>query len=143
MGFFDNLLKKEAKKFVTNMVDKAVDNVVNGKKDVKLTGVAGLRSRLEEVFKNEYATYELKQNVPSREMGAESGAVDYSYGLYKDGAAVAFINVIENRNDYSLKRYRMAKEAAVNGGVPHMNFFAHLPNETSYISARLKKEIFR
>lgn len=145
MGFLDNLFKKEAKKFVSGMVEKAVDSAINGGKagNVKLSGVAGLRANLESVFANEYAGYELKQNVPSTEMGAEYGSVDYSYGLYKNGAPVAFVNVIEQRNDYSKKRFRMAKQAAENNNVPHMNFFAHLPNETSYISERLRKNIFR
>ena len=145
MGFLDNLLKKEAKKFVSGVVNKAVDNVVNGNGsgNVKLAGEAGLRARLEQVFANEYSAYELRQNIPSTEMGAEYGSVDYSYGLYKDGAAVAFVNVIGNRNDYSKKRFRMAKQAAENNNVAHMNFFSHLPNETSYISERLKREIFR
>ncbi len=145
MGFLDNLFKKEAKKFVSGMVEKAVDSALNGGQsgNVKLSGVAGLRANLESVFANEYASYELKQNVPSTEMGAEYGSVDYSYGLYKNGAPVAFINVIEQRNDYSKKRFRMAKQAAENNNVPHMNFFAHLPNETGYISERLRKNIFR
>lgn len=149
MGFLDNLFKKEAKKFVSGMVDKAMDSVMggssslSGKSDnVTLTGEAGLRARLEQVVANEYSEYELRQNVPSSEMFAEPGAVDYSYGMYKNGAPVAMINVISNRNDYRLKRFRLAKEAAVNRGIPHMNFFAHLPNETSYISERLRKEIF-
>lgn len=144
MGFLDKLLKKEAKKFVSGMVDKAVDNVMNGgsKNNVRLSGEAALRSRLEQVIANEYGAYELRQNVPASEMFAEYGAVDYSYGLYQNGAPVAFINIISNRNDYSLKRYRLAKEASVNRGVPHMNFFSHLPNESVYISQRLRKEIF-
>ena len=149
MGFLENLFKKEAKKFVSGMVDKAVDNVMGGngspvskKNNVTLTGEAGLRAKFEQVVANEYSEYELRQNVPASEMYAEPGAVDYSYGMYKNGTPVAMINVISNRNDYSLKRFRLAKEAAVNRGIPHMNFFAHLPNETSYISERLRKEIF-
>ena len=145
MGFLDSLFKKEAKKFVSGMVGKAVDSVMNGNSsgNVRLTGAAGLRARFEEVVANEYAGYELRQNVPASEMGAEYGAVDYSYGIYKNGAPVAFINVIEDRNDYSKKRFRMAKQAAEMNNIPHMNFFSHLPNETSYISQRLRKEIFR
>ena len=40
MGFLDNLFKKEAKKFVSGMVEKAVDTVMNGNSsgNVKLTG---------------------------------------------------------------------------------------------------------
>lgn len=145
MGFFDSLFKKEARKLVSNMVDKAVDNVsdkITGKdRGTKLVGMAGLKARLEQVVANDYPTYELRKNVPASEMFAESGAIDYSYGIYKDGVAVALINVIDNRNEYSRKCNRLAKEAAQFRGVPHMNFFSHLPNETSYISERLRKEI--
>ena len=144
MGFLDGLFKKEAKKFVSGMVDKAIDNVMNGgSANVELTGTAGLRARLEGVMKNEYADCELRQNIPASEMGAEYGAADYSYGLYKNGAPVALFNIIENRNDYKKKPIRMAKAAAEMNNIPHMNFFSHLPNETGYISQRLKKEIAR
>ncbi len=158
MGFLENLIKREASKFVSSMVDKAIDNVAdritgnngdngnngnNGSNGIKkeLVGEAGLRARLEQVIANEYSTYELKKNVPASEMFAEPGAVDYSYGIYKNGAPVAYITVIADRNEYKLKRFRDAKAAAEARGIPHMNFFAHLPNETSYISERLKQEI--
>lgn len=153
MGFFDKIFSKETKKFISNMVDKAIDSAANinssssgsskgALNNASLTGEAGLRSRLEEVIAEEYNTYELRQNIPSSELSAPFGAVDYSYGLYKNGAPAALINIITSRNDYSLKCYRSAKEAAVKMGIPHMNFFAHLPNEKGYISQRLKKEIF-
>lgn len=161
MGFFDKIFTKETKKFISDMVDKAVDNVTGGNSSSANTstnkssgtslntsgnasqlGEPALRARLEQVISEEYSTYELRQNIPSSELSAGQGAVDYSYGIYKNGKPVAMINVITNRNDYRLKRFRMAKEAAVKMGVPHMNFFTHLPNEKSYISERLKKEIF-
>lgn len=128
MGFFEHLFGKEVKKSASKG---------------KLSGEKGLRSRLEQVVATEYSTYELRQNVPSSEMFAEAGAVNYSYGIYQNGAPVAFINIIKNRNDYNLKGFRLAKEASESRGVPHMNFFSHLPNDTSYISERLRKNIFR
>ena len=145
MGFFENLFKKEAKKFIGNVVDNAVDGFLNrNNDDVNCIGVEGLRMRLEAVLHNEYnGNYQVRENIPSTELGAEYGAVDYSYGIYNNYGPVVLINIIEERNDYQKKRFRLAKEAAENNNIPHLNFFAHLPNREEYISKRLRDTINR
>lgn len=155
MGFFSNLIKGEAKKFVSDMVDKVVDefdgnssksynNGINkqtsGNNSVKSNTPEGiLRNRLENIIANAFPGYELKKNVSASEMGAGFGAEAYSYGIYYNDTPRLYISVISNRNDYKLKRYRMSKQAAENNGVTHFNFFSHLPNEESYITNRLSE----
>ena len=56
---------------------------------------------------------------------------------------IALFNVIPYRNVYRKKSYRLAKQIAEERGIPHMNFFAHLPNEVSYISERLRENIVK
>lgn len=168
MGFFDNLFKGEAKKFVSNVVGNVLDNVadelrgnngssnnnagrinnsVNNGNNSSMSSKGGsgermLRSRLEGVMEAEYSDYELRRNVTASELGAEYGAADYSYGLYRAGAPAALFMVIDDRNLYRKKCMRLSREAAKAQGVPCMSFFSHLPNETGYISDRLRKNIF-
>lgn len=144
MGFFSNLLKGEARKLVSNMVDKAVDGFVENKevnkvvpinKDLHAKGEKGLRARFEQIVATDFSTYELRKDIPA----STPDAVGYTYGLYKGGMPCAFINVISDRHLYKKKPYVNAKQASVSRGVPHMNFFSHMPNEMGYISNRLKE----
>lgn len=161
MGFLNNFLKGEAKKIVSDVFANDSDNfgnrsdsgMYNGtsyKNDTSSTrkhngqsnmssGEQQLRSRLNEVIVTEYGSCELKQNVSASELGAEHGAVDYSYGLYKSGELKLLIMVITDRNAYRRKCMRLSREAAEMRGVPCLSFFTHLPNEMSYISERLRK----
>lgn len=163
MGFFDSLLKSGAKKFVSDVVDRAVDGVMgnnqssnssynnqtntqvgrqaNDARDRIPRGVGPACARIEHVINTKFADYELRKNVPASVMNAENGAVPYTYGLYYNGTPRAFINVIDQRNDYRLKRFRLSKEACEKASVPHFNFFSHLPNEMTYIEERIREKI--
>ena len=150
MGFLDSLLKRDSRKFVSDIVDKAVDNaastVSNKISDTvqEKTGFgknANVYDKIKQVVATEFTDCELRENVSATEMGAERGAASYTYGIYRNGAPVIMINVFVDRNAYSLKRYRLAKEAAEFSGVAHLNFFSHLPNEVSYITARLRENM--
>ena len=144
MGFFSNLLKGEAKKLVSNALDKAVDSITTNKeinkvvpinKDLQASGVKGLRARFEQVVASDFSSFELRSDIPA----SVPGAAAYTYGLYKGGMPCAFINVIVDRGDYRKQPYRKAKETSVSKGIPHMNFFSHMPNEMGYISNRLRE----
>lgn len=147
MGFLDGLLKKEARKFVSDIVGKAVDNTASTVADkvtdtVKEKTGFGNQDNVFEKIKNvvdtEFPDYELRENVKASEFGGESGAASYTYGIYRDATPVMMINVFVDRNAYRLKRYRLAREAAEFSGVKCLSFFSHLPNETSYIIERLR-----
>lgn len=170
MGFFDSLLRSGARKFVSDVVDRTVDKAVDGVVGNKSQnnsntrtntssntnsaparnnvagngiprGVEATCTRIENVVKFQFEGYELKKNVPASAMNAENGAVPYTYGLYYNGTPRAFINVIDQRNDYRLKRFRLSKMACEKAGVPHFNFFSHLPNEIDYIANRLRERM--
>ena len=150
MGFLERMLKKEARKFVADIVDKAVSdttstasNKVNDTVREK-TGFGkndNVFDKIKNVIATEFSDCELRENVKASELGGESGAAAYTYGIYRNGAPVVMINVFVDRNAYRLKRYRLAREAAQFSGVAHLNFFSHLPNEVSYITARLKENM--
>lgn len=147
MGFFENLFKKEARKLVSDIVDKAVDNVAGTVSDNVSNAVknktgfgknTNVYDKIKQVVASEFPDYELRENVNASELGGESGAASYTYGIYLNSSPVIMINVFVDRNAYRLKRYRLAKEAAKFSGVAHLNFFSHLPNDISYITERLR-----
>lgn len=107
----------------------------------RVSGEAGLRTRLEQVIAAEWSGYELRRDVSAAELNAPAGARDYSYVLYLSGQPKAGFMVLTNRNHYMKKDVRLAHEGCRALGIPCMNFMSHLPNETSYISQRLKKNI--
>lgn len=102
-----------------------------------------LRQRLEEVFITDYSDCDVRRDISALEIYNESDAVNYDYGLYLEGKPIALFNVIPYRNVYRKKSYRLAKQIAEERDIPHMNFFAHLPNEVSYISERLRENIVK
>lgn len=146
MGFFSNLLKKEAQKIISDKIDSfseawnpqsGMDNQMSDEEG----GESGLRKRLEAVVAREYSDCELRREVPASEMCAGAGAKNYSYGLYRNGAPIAFMMVMEDRNHYKKKEVCLAQEAARQFRIPYMNFMSHLPNRTEYISNRLRENI--
>lgn len=166
MGFLDNLLKKEAQKFVSNVVDTVSEKLdmnfgrgtagqssVSAQSAQRSSGVQkagtykagmdeqGLRQRLEGVIAQEWSDYELRREVPTAEIGAEAGARDISYGLYQDGKLRAVMMVLTNRNHYKRSDVLKVDEACRRNNIPYMNFMAHLPNRTDYISERLRNNI--
>jgi hypothetical protein len=141
MGFLKNLFSVIEK--VNDVLGE--DNLASasvGRKG-KVSKETICRERIEEVISTEYMGYELRKNIPSTEMYAPQDAVAYSYGIYNNGYPVLFINIIVDRNDYRTRRYRLAKKASEDNGVPHLNFFCHLPNEKEYISNRIRSTLIK
>ena len=101
------------------------------------SGEKVLRQRLEEVFAEEFAGYEVHKDLQA----GVNGAKNYSYGLYLNGMPRAMIMECNNGVHHSIKSERLAEQASLSYGVPYMNFFAHLPNEKEYIANRLKENI--
>jgi len=161
MGFLNRLLKKEARKLVSGVLDEVVDtmtdNIRDSIKDNKNGSsvsyqenaeekdccgkVAVVEQRIRNVVAEEWGDrIEIRKNVSSSVMGAEPGALKtYTYGLYCDGAPVAMINVFEDSNLYCKKRTRLAKEACERNNVGYVHFLMRLPNRTSYIREQLTK----
>lgn len=148
MGFLDNLLKREARKVISAAVDSGVSELLGNAKtagskerEKECGGEAGLRSRLEAVFTEEWGSYEVRRQVPADTFGAPEGARAYSYGLYKEGQPKAMFMVLNNKNHYRSKGVLEAQSACLKSGVVYMNFMSYLPNRREYISERLRKNI--
>ena len=172
MGFLQNLLKKEAGKLISNVINTAKDEVIrtintdptatNKPADVTPTRTAApaatssansdedfcesekeLGERIAKVIANEWPGYELRKNISAGEMDAAFGARKYSYGLYKDGTPKAMILVLDGRSLYCRKDTRLAHEACDAKGVFCMNLMMHLPNRYSYIAEQLRNNVSR
>ena len=176
MGFLQNLLKKEAKKMISNVINTAKDEVVrtinsDPESEYKPSGSSpaptpvrtaapttkkaatpdeefckskvALGERITKIVTEEWPGYELRKDIPAREMDATFGARDYSYGLYKDGIPKAMILVLDGRSLYCRKDTLLAHEACRAKGVFCMNLMMHLPNRRSYIAEQLRKNVSR
>ena len=95
-----------------------------------------VREKLEECFASEFSSYEIRKDVSPREFGGTGKFMNYSYAVYKDGAAKLFI-MLTGKHTNSLREYRWSKEQAEKAGVPLINFVEHFPNNPRYISERL------
>ncbi len=165
MGFLENLLKREARKVVSEAVgtvfseltgmtsdtSKANSTTVTGQsmntQDAlrygKDGGEQGLRQRLEYIVATEWSGYELRKDIPAGTLGAEAGARDYTYGLYLNGQPKAMIMLIRNNNHYRRSDVVKANAACQKNGIPYMNFMTYMANCGDYISNRLNKNIAR
>ena len=155
MGFLQNLLKKEAKKMLSNVINTAKDEVVRTiNSDPEANSAANsdedscesekeLGERIAKIVTEEWPGYELRKDIPAGEMDAAFGARKYSYGLYKDGAPKAMILVLDGRSQYCRKDTRLAHEACKEKGVFCMNLMMHLPNRRSYIAEQLRNNVSR
>lgn len=162
MGFLDNLLKKEVRKSVSNILTKAIDTVGDSISDAissaptsgqasavqtsgsKARGTeAVVRERIEEIIARDFPSLELRRDVPASEMNAQTGARNYTYGLYLDGQPKAMIMLLDedNHNLYRNSKITKAKRACESAGVPYMNFMLYMSNRPEYIAERFKNTI--
>lgn len=101
------------------------------------SGEKVLRQRLQDVFAQDFADYEVRTNFDAGVPKARK----YSYGLYYNGTPRMMIMVIDNRNHTYRKDVRLAREASASYGVPYLDFYTHLPNEVDYIRNRIRENM--
>ena len=171
MGFLENLLKKESRKIISGVMDAVADTVADSVKDaigqagnkqssqsVKQTKHSEavqknadeedccfseeiVEERIRKILASDFAGMELKKKIASNEIGAGHLSWNYTYGVYKDGAPVAMVNVLDNKNDYKRKIVLQSRQACADAGIGYVHFLLHLPNRSSYIKEQLKKII--
>lgn len=147
MGFLSNLLKNEAKKLVSDVLDDKVKNVTSGKSSGNQPEMnnemskKGLQSRMERVFQTEFAGYEIRKNVSAFDVFGDSEACNYTYGMYLNGSPKAMIIILNDKNAYRKKSVRLAHTACENYGIPCFNFMSYLPSTYDYIKERLHESL--
>ena len=128
-NYNNNYSNESYKPYNETQTYRTTKTVVN-----RASGEKVLRQRLEEVFRTDYPDYEVRKNLDSGVYGANK----YSYGLYYNGMPRMMIMVISDGSHNITRGIRRAKEASASYGVPYLNFFAHLPNETDYVRNRIR-----
>ena len=165
MGFLDKLLNKETKKLINTVADRVTDvvknavsetgsyfgnsaantpmkNIVTGSGEEDCCHDAALVcSRIQTILAENFSGCELRKQIPASEIGAANIAWQYTYGVYRDGYAIAMINILDNPNDYRRKIVLQSKQVCVDHGIGYVHFLLHLPNRSSYILEQLKKII--
>lgn len=169
MGFLDKFLNKETKKLISGVMENVVDAVVDNARDALNQSSAGngsnkpavhnvhektdrdeedccddvsvVEARIRKIMREKFSDCELRENISSGEIGAGYISWKYSYGVYRDGIAVAMINILEYPNDYKKKIVLQSKQACKDLGIGYVHFLMHLPNRSSYISERLQEII--
>lgn len=97
--------------------------------------------RIQAIIAENFNGCELRKEVSSSEIGATDISWQYTYGVYRNGRAVAMINLLDNPNDYRRKIVLQSKQACKDHGVGYVHFLLHLPNRGSYILEQLTKII--
>lgn len=169
MGFLENLFRREVRKVISDAVDTVVDDALKNAfgKDGENSGTnAGsstggtkqenkaatkqennsgerlLRQRIEEIAARDWAEYELRQQVPSSQVGAPEGAEPFfEYGFYQGGVLVAVIKILKDNNAHCRKSVRLAQQACREHQIVYMNFMSYMMNRPEYIAKRLKDNI--
>lgn len=149
MGFLDSLLRQSAKKIISEVADAAMDAVRdefasnsnrNSRDDVSTDYEdvvdAQVEDKLRAVFAREFPQYEIKENVSPTTLGGTGKFMNYTFGVYENGAPKLFIMVVLN-NDCVHRTYRWSKEEAERAGVTMINFVAQFENRIDYIIDRL------
>ncbi len=153
MGFLDSLLNREAKRFISSMVDSVTDNLAektktainqassNSDEEDCHNNAAIVKQRIQKALTEEFGNCELREQISAEAIGAGYLVWKYTYGVYRDGYAIAMINILDNRNAYRKKAVLESKQACQDHGIGYVHFMLHLPNRSSYISQRLREII--
>ena len=95
-----------------------------------------VRKEIEDIVAECFPQYELRRNVSPITIGGQGKFLDYSYGLYRDGAPRLFIMIVDKKT-CSHRIYRWSKEEAARRGITMINFVEHFPNKYDYVKNRL------
>lgn len=96
------------------------------------------KGKLLEVLAADFPSYEVFEDVSPVTLGGTGRFMNYSLGIYKDGAPRLFIMII-GKTTTRHREYRWSKEQAQKAGVEMINFIGHAPNRYWYIKERLGK----
>lgn len=141
---FDNL--KRASENYAKAMEKAAGEMGYAVDNANAYAKAGMfeedgieaATKIRKVLAEDFASYEVKENVSPTTLGGTGKFMNYSFGVYQAGAPKLFIMMV-GKTTCSTRLYRFSKEQAAKSGVTMINFVSHYPNNVEYIKERLKK----
>ena len=96
------------------------------------------KDKILNVLNNEFAQYQIKENVSPTTLGGQGKFMDYSIVVYENDKPKLIMMLI-GKTTTSHREYRWSKEEALKNNIPFINFIKHYPNTSEYISDRLHK----
>jgi hypothetical protein len=87
------------------------------------------------MFQQDFADLQIREDVPVAELGGDGKP--YDFGVYRLGQLAGVVMLTPHNRDNN-RAFKGAKQAAINAGVPFINFYLHMPNERSYASRRIR-----
>lgn len=95
-----------------------------------------LIKKLDDTIAQRFSQYSVRHNVSPIEIGGAGKFMNYSVGVYLNGAPKLFIMIV-GKNTCKLRLYRWSKEQADKVGIPMINFVEHFPNRLEYVAERI------
>ena len=151
MGFFDKLAKGLASEVLGNIVkntssgttgntgQSANQNTVRQTVNAVRTGSApgmNIRAYFAEILASAFSQYQVRENIPLSEFGAEGRPFDF--GLYQNGTLVSVV-VLAEHNRTRNHPYWNSQKKAQELNIPFINFYTHMPNERGFVINRIKR----
>ncbi|MCL1838465.1 MAG: hypothetical protein FWG47_04010 [Propionibacteriaceae bacterium] len=145
MGLLDRILKSNASKSANSTVSGAVEGAVSG----AAGGVFGRlgknyqagvndRAGFKNLLTEQFPDLALREDVPVTELSGEGKA--YDLGLYRGDNLVGLVMLTQKNRDNN-RAFKGARQAALNAGIPFINFYLHMQNEIGYVSERIRSQI--
>lgn len=160
MGMFGELFKKEAKKMLSEAL--AGTGAKNGQgsnrnqshnshgsygnqdsasynREPQERETDEIKDRIRKVLSENYASYEVRENVPPQELGGTDEMRNYDFVLYSNGQVRLTILVLYGRSDYKRYAVRLSHEQSRKAGAECINVMDYLPSTSAYINERIGK----
>ena len=94
--------------------------------------------KISDILAEKFSQYEVRRNVSPTEIGGTGKFMNYSFGIYQNGAPKLFI-MLTGKTTNNCRLYRWSKEQAQKAGITIINFVPHFPNRPEYVAERLAK----
>lgn len=152
MGLLGDLLKKEAKKMLSEAVaDRSRNNHQTSASQSRnetsrsdqnsgqnAENWESVTDRIRRVIAENYAGYEVRERVPATEWGGTRDMRTYDFVLYSAGEAKLTILVLSGGADYKRKAVKDAHTLSEQKGAHCINIMEYLPSTYEYINERIR-----
>ena len=95
-----------------------------------------VRAYFAEILASAFGSYQVRENVPLSEFGAQGRP--YDFALYQNGGLAAVV-VLAEHNRTRNHPYWNSEKKAKEMGVPFINFYTHMPNERGFVINRINR----
>lgn len=150
MGLFDFLFgdrKEEAPKTVRKQAEYPLAGmsdwqIKNYFKDILITNFPEYELKesipVTEIFGDANDSFQLYKTRPYQAYKAEWGE-PYTFVMYREGVIKGVVMIGDERSHHQRVKYLISRMYAKKGGLPYINFYTNMPNQTEYVAERVRK----